>query len=156
MPRRPGRRVGRKLRVRREAASRLADRAVHEAARERRRVEEADAPGARRFAEHGDVAGVATECRDVVANPSKRGDLIEDAVVAGCAVVRIRGQFLVREEAHHAEAVVDADQHHALLGERAAVVHGQVPVADLQCAAVNPHHHRDRIARGGPRPDVEV
>ena len=85
MARRSGGRVHGKFRKRREAATRLAYGSMHEAAREGRCVEEADAPGACRLAEHGDVARIPAECGDVVADSSQGGDLIEDAVVPGHA-----------------------------------------------------------------------
>ena len=60
------------------------------------------------------------------------------------------------EKPQRPQPIVDADQHHALLGQGAAVIHGQVAVADAQGAAVNPDHHRPGVSRFGPGPDVQV
>ncbi len=99
---------------------------------------------------------IAAEGRDVVAHPLQRGDLIEDAVVAGRRRTRLGGQRRMREEAHRPEAIVDGDQHDALLRQRGAVVPGSRAGAGHQRAAVDPHHDRPRlVGLLGRAPDVE-
>lgn len=93
-----------------------------------------DAASAGGLAEHGDIRGVTAEGGDVVLYPPQRGDLVENATV----VRRSRDMC----EALCAEAVVHADHHHTVLGQRRTVVM-RVSGAALQIAtAMDPHHHR--------------
>lgn len=71
-----------------------------------------------RLAEHSDVVGVPTEIRDVVPNPFQGEDLIEKPSVGR------DGRILQVTEPFHPEPVVEADQHHAVTGERGAAVCG--------------------------------
>ncbi len=54
--------------------------------------------------------------------PLQRRDLVEEAVIAGGVVFALGAEFGMREEAEHAEAIVDGDDHRAARGEFGAAV----------------------------------
>ena len=58
------------------------------------------------------LLGIAAERGDVVAHPLERGDLVEDAEVAGA--LRCRRKLVEVEEAERAEPVVDRHEHDAV------------------------------------------
>lgn len=140
--------------MRGEATARLTDGPVQQAFRQGRCHQVADTPGAGGFAEHGDVAGIASEGGDVVPDPFECRHLVEDAVVTGDPMRGLGGEFRMREESQHTESVVDADRDDSLAGKRVTVVHRQVAVSDLQPTAVYPHHDRQCVTRPGASPDV--
>ena len=112
----------------------------------RHREQGADAHRAGGLAEDGDVAGVAAERGDVLLHPLERGDLVEQAEV-GDAVREV-------EEPLGAGAPVDDDAYDAIPGEVPAVVRRRR--AQLEHAALDPHHHRQTGRAGVGRPEVEV
>ena len=120
----------------------LRDGLVEEAAGERRghHVQHGFATG--RLAEDRDVARVATEGLDVRLHPFEGGDLVEGAVVAGDAQVRLDGEFRVGEVAHEPEPVVDQDRDHAFLGQCRGCIERLAACAVLMVPAVDPDHHR--------------
>src|SRR6202050_3242130 len=66
------------------------------------------------------------------------------------------GQFGMREEAEHAQPVVDGDQDNALLRQPFSVEARRRPRASLIAARMNPDHHGLSIGgRGGCGPDVQ-
>jgi len=69
-----------------------------------------------------DVGRVAAEGRGIGLDPLQRGDGVHQAVVALRLVGVFGGQRRVGEEADAAEAIVDRDQDHAVLGEVGPVV----------------------------------
>jgi hypothetical protein len=122
----------------------------------------ADVERSGRLAEHRDVAGVAAEPGDVVADPLERHLLILQALVAGPA---LGDEVGVAEEPEQAEPVVERDHDDAVvLGEELAGVeqpdveerHRLLGRAVDVAAAVDPHHHRRVPGRGRRRPHVEV
>ena len=98
------------------------------------RQQRPDAQCAGGFAKNRDIARVATEARDVVADPRERRDLVEQAEI-GDAIVEI-------EEAGCANPVVDRHQHHAVARKGAAVIPERSPSrVVLEHAAGDPQHH---------------
>src|SRR6185437_2852407 len=105
---------------------------------------------ARALAENRHIAGIAAETCDVLAHPFQRRDLIEKAVIAGDLVRRFRAQRRMRHEAENADAVIDGDDDNALPRQRIAVIDRDRTRAELERAAIEPHHHRQlRAARRG-------
>ncbi len=99
------------------------------------------ADAARRFSEDGHALRIAAEGRDVVLHPLQRELLVEDAVVAGDAGGGLGAERRVREKSERADTVVDRDHHDvARVHELGRVV--VVALADLEGAAVDPHHDR--------------
>ena len=106
----------------------------------------ADAHGPGGLTEDGDVVGVAAERGDVVPHPLEGSDLVEQPQVCD-AVPEV-------EEALCAGSPVDDDAHHAVASEVAAVVCRRG--AELEHAALDPHHHRQPGRQRIGRPEVEV
>ena len=106
----------------------------------------ADAHRAGRLPEDGDVGGVTTEGRDVLAHPREGRDLVEQADV-GALVAEV-------QEPVGPEPPVDDHADDAVAGEPAAVVRRRGP--DLEGAALDPHHDRQPRRAGVWRPDVEA
>ncbi len=115
------------------AASQLNDRralrdgAVERACCRRARHEGKDAGAARRFADDGDVAGIAAEGRDVGLHPRQRRHLVEQAEVAGAGEA-LAVQIGQVEVAEGAEAVVDRDEHAAVAAKASPWYQGTAPV----------------------------
>ena len=63
--------------------------------------------------------GIAAERLDIARDPLQRRDLIEQAVGPRRAVLRLRAQERMGEEAERAETVGDAHHHQAVRRERA-------------------------------------
>src|SRR5690606_22699379 len=122
-----------------ERRAALRDRLVEKPRGERRRGEHADGIAAGRFAEYRDVARVAAERGDVVADPSEAGDQIEQAVVAGSGAALL-GELRMREKAERADAIGDADDHDAVLRDLRARVRRRGRRARGEAAAVDPDH----------------
>src|SRR5690606_26412917 len=96
----------------------------------------ADALAAGRLAGDRHPIRVAAERGDVVADPLESGDLVEDAVVARCAVAGFFREVGVREEAEHPQSVIDGDgEDVATGGERLAVIQRQGARAGREPAA---------------------
>ena len=90
-------------------------------------------------------------------DPAERGHLIEQAVVARRIPARLARELRVRKEPEDAQPVVDRDDDDALARERVAIVPRLAAGARLEPAAVDPHHHRQPIARRRRRgPDVQI
>ena len=123
---------------------------------DRRAAEHADDGRAGRLAEDREVVRVAAERRDVVLHPGEGGNGVEERLVAGRFAARLLGEFRVREEAECAEAIVEVDEHHALLRQVLAVVVRAVAASLGVGAAVDPDHDRPPLVRAvGVRPDVQ-
>lgn len=124
-------------------ATAFGDRAVKQAVRLRGQQQHVHVVGACRFAEDGDVAGIAAESSHVVAYPLERTDDIEDGEVArSVEVIRaLASQCAVAEPAEGAEAIVDR-HHHDLVRRRQVTAVVQGPGTNSVSAAVYPHHHR--------------
>ena len=86
-----------------------------QAVRERRGHQRDGVERAGREAEQRHVAGVAAEGADVLVNPLQRGELVEDAVLAGGQAV-FCGQGGMPDEAERAEPVVERHDHDAARG----------------------------------------
>jgi hypothetical protein len=95
---------------------------LEEAARERRGHEDSGIDRAGGLAEDGDVVGIAAEAGDVVVDPVEGEDLIHQAVVAGGVVRGFARELGMSEEAEDVEAVVDGDDEHAMIEQRAVVI----------------------------------
>ena len=106
-------------------------------------------PGA--FAVDRDVARIAAEARDVVADPFERGDLVHQRVIAARPAL-LGGERRVRHEPEQAEPVLHADMDHALAGH--VRVGRSARRARAVRAAVDPHHDRPPAGERG-RADVE-
>ena len=109
--------------------------------------EHAHRDAARRLPEDRHPVGIAAEGRDVPLHPLQAGDEVQEAVVAGSLVRRLRGQLGMREEAERPHAVVDAHEHDPLAREVLAVVDRAGGGAEGEPAAVDPDEHRDAVAR---------
>mmetsp|Transcript_23819 Transcript_23819/g.62356 ORF Transcript_23819/g.62356 Transcript_23819/m.62356 type:complete len:235 (-) Transcript_23819:130-834(-) len=120
----------------------------------RGRGEGADALRPRRLAPHGDPRGIAPKGVNVVLDPPQRLHLVGNPVHSAERPVRLGANRLVLQESERAEAVVDADHHHAVrLGERRAVPRPRRPLG--QPARVDEDH--DGGTRSGGRcEDVEL
>ena len=128
---------------------------VEQAARGRHREQSADAHAAGRFAENRDVARIAAELRDIVADPFERRDLIEHAFVAARRNLSI-GYVGEADESKWSKSIVNRDDYHvAAAREDRAVVESLRAGADGEAAAMNPDHHRSALAVERGRPDVE-
>lgn len=92
------------------------------------------------LAEHGDIARIAAEGRDIVADPCKGCCLIQQAVVARRA--RFLGQGRMSQIPKGTEAVIDRDQHHAFFDEGIGLVDRLRTRAILVGAAMQPQHDR--------------
>ena len=111
------------------------------------------------FAEYGHLGRVAAEGADVAPDPLQGGDLIHESKI-GERFVRPGGrrQGGMGEESQGTQAIVDADQDHAVANECLALIGAEGPGADLVATAVKPHHHgrvapmADAAARS---PDIE-
>ena len=130
----------------------LADRLLEQPLGQRGGHQDADRVCTRRLAEQGDVGGVAPKTCDVGFDPAQRRKLILQAVIA-------RWPFTIEigmgEVAEHAKPVVERHHHRALPGQHCAIDRRIGGRAELEAAAMHPHHHR-AFLRGGlrPRPDV--
>ena len=117
-----------------------------------------DAVAAGRLPEHRDLGGVAAEGRHVALDPAQGRRHVEQAVVARAAA-RLGAQFRMCHEAEGPEAVVDRDQHHALLREIAAHEDRVGRGALLEGAAMDPDHDRQCLVgrcRRGPQVQAEA
>ena len=127
---------------------------VEQPARGRRghQIHHAQATGG--LAGDGDIVRVPAEGRDIALDPAQRFDLIEEAVISGNTLGRLRAQFRMREKAERADPIIDRYDHQALLGHPGAVIDGRCAAAPDQRATVNPHEHGGsfRALRG---PDVK-
>ncbi len=92
----------------------LCDRAAEQAFSARHGDERAHAHCARRLAEDRHVAGITTECGNVVAHPGERSDLVEQTEI-GASLAEL-------EKAFRTNAVVDAHTYDVVARETAAVV----------------------------------
>ncbi len=122
---------------------------LKEPAGQRRGHQHADVHRAGGLAEDGDVVGVAAEAGDVVVNPAEGEDLIHEAVVARGVMRRFADEFGMREEAEDAEAVVEGDDEHAVVEQRALGVETARTGAAEVGAAVDPEHDGEQ-ASGWP------
>ena len=147
-------------RPRRQAGNRraaFADRAGHQASRERRRHQRADGNRPRRFAGDGHPRRISAERGDVLLHPPQRGHLVEQAVVARGVVRRLLRQLRMHEEAEDVRAVVQRHRDDALAGHALAVIPRLGAVAVLESAAEDVDEHRQLLAaRLRGRPDVQV
>ena len=142
-------------RIARELTAALCNHALEQSCRQRRRLNDVDAPRAGRLAEDRHLAGVAAERGDVVLHPFQRGDVIEDGVVARRMLRRFSGQFGVGQEPERAQPVVRGHDDDTLACERGAVV-GVVGTGTAgPGSSVNPHHHRTLVAGTRRGPDIE-
>ena len=106
----------------------------------------ADAHRSGGLTEDGDVVGVAAEGGDVVPHPLEGGDLVEQT--------EVRDPVPEVEESLCAGPPVDDDADHAVPGEPTAVVGRRG--AELEHAALDPHHDRQPGRGRVGRPEVEV
>ena len=106
----------------------------------------ADAHGAGGLAEDCDIAGISPEGGDVLVHPLQGGDLVEQPDV-GDAVPEV-------EEALGAGPPIDHDADDAVPSEVPAVVGGRR--AELEHAALDPHHHRQPGRTRVRRPDIQI
>ena len=84
---------------------------------------------------------------------TQRGDLIAKGEIAAAALGL---QRRMREEAEAAEAIVQADHHHAVAREGRAGIDRRRTAAVDEAAAMEPDHHRPLLLRLGRPPDVEI
>ncbi len=102
----------------------LDDRAVEQPFGGRHREQRRDLAAAAGLAEHGHVAGVAAELRDVRPHPGKRVHDVEHAHGARLRE-RLAAELGQRREAEHVQAMIDRhDDHVAAAREIRAVGHG--------------------------------
>ena len=86
----------------------------------------------------------------------KAGDLVEQAVVTGRAVLRFRAEFRGGQKAEHAETVVERYDDKPVPGQRSPVVERLGARAHDEPAAVDPHQNRPTVrCPGRRRPHVE-
>ena len=98
------------------------------------------------LAEHGHPVGITAERGDVLADPSQRGHLVTQREVVVESVAEV-AEF---EAAEHANPVGDVDDHHVSVGGQSRpVVELELACPVYECAAGNPHHHRQRTTGVG-------
>ena len=136
-------------RYRRRAAT-LHDRPVEQATRLRHRQQTGDIIGAGAFTEHRHPTGIATKGIDIAADPLQGRHQVKQGKIRGF-VVRDPGlgpQCRMSQKAERSEPVLHRhDDHAALIGQVGAVIgRGRAPGIS---AAMDPHHHRQIIARRG-------
>jgi hypothetical protein len=123
----------------------------------RRGQERAHRERAGRFAKDRDILRIAAKGRDVLLDPAECGHLIELAVVARSISARLTRELRVRKEPEDAQPVIDRDNDDPLARERIAIVTRLSAGTRLEPTAVDPHHHRQPIARRRRRgPHVEI
>ena len=138
-------------------AARFGDRVTEQALGKRGNAQRVHTARACGLARDRDLFGVSAEGGDVVPHPFERKDLVQQAVVAGAAVRVLRSEIRVRIIAKHAEAVRDADEHHALPSEGLAAVVAVVGAARSERAAVDIDEHGAvrNVARGLPYVQIQ-
>ena len=123
------------------AGAALCDGLVEQAARGRAGEQGADLGAATGLAEDGDVAGVAAERCDVVADPAQGRHHVQHPGIAGLGETLVR--IVQPQEAKQVQPVVDRHDHHiAVPRQHRAVEPGRRPGATHPRAAVQPNHHR--------------
>jgi hypothetical protein len=127
-------------RLRLHIGTALDDRAMEQAARQRRHQVDECAQPARRFPEHRHLLRIAAERADVLPHPFQRGLLIQESVIARRVIGGLGRQRRMGEESERPEPVVDGHDDGVALHELGRVE--LVALADRQRAAMNPHHHR--------------
>ena len=109
-------------------------------------------PTAGRETEYRDIARVAAECCDVVADPLQCRDLIQQAKVARNSRV-----YLKWRKSEDAESIVDGHHHHVLVQrERAPVESGTAAGAVREGSAVDVKQNRPPRTIERRSPDIEV
>ena len=140
-----------------ERAPALRDCALEQTLGQRRCAQHADRNAARGFSEDRDPFRIASERANVALNPLQGRDHVEQAVVPGHVLGRLRAQLRMREEAQNPHPISDSDQHHAALGQLVAAVDRDRRGAAVEAASVNPDQHRDAILRRFRRsPHIQV
>ena len=89
----------------------------------------------------------------------QRGNLIEQAVIAGSLVRGFLGQFRMRKKAEDAEAIIGADDDDAFFGEILTVVASFGIAAGDEAAAIEPDDDRKlgwRGMRGNPDGEIQA
>src|ERR1700678_1701457 len=143
---------------RREHRSALADDAREQSLGERGGHERARRLRTGGLARDRDLVGIAAEGRNVALDPHQRCDEVVQAVIAGRAMLRLGGEFGMREKTKRVETMIDGDDDDAAPGQTRAVIAWLGAGADDEAAAVNPNHYRQTRAcpGSGRRPGVEV
>ena len=133
-------------------------RSPEQALRERRGADRADGSRAGGFAGQRHLVRIPAEGGDIVAHPFQRLDLVQQAVVAGAAVLVLRRQLVQRKIAEYAEPVAHIDDDDAVSGQRLAVIVLIPGLAGLQGAAVDVYQDGELLSflRAGGLPDVDV
>ena len=117
---------------------------------------QADRGAACGMTEDRDVIRIAAEGCRIAAHPLQAGDQILDAVGAG-SVPALATEFRMRHVAIHTEAIGQADNYCALVGQGAAVIHRDAGGTAHIAAAVYPHNHRQLCGgRARRSPDVQI
>ena len=99
--------------------------------------------GTGRFTEYRHPVGVTAERCDVFADPVQCGDLVAQCEV----VVEPVAEVAEFEATEHPDPVGDVDHHHVSVRRQPRpVVQLELAGAVYECAAGNPHHHRQRGA----------
>ena len=137
--------------------ARLGDRLVEQTARHGRSQEAVHRDAARGESEDRDVVRIASEPGDVPLHPLQGRDLVHVGVVALGLLRALAAERGEREEAEAPQAVVEAHQDDAILGELDSRRHRGGTTAAHESAPVNPDHHGElRPWRGVRRaPDVQ-
>ena len=121
----------------------LRDRPLDQTFRQRGNAQLAhgDRPGG--LAEDRHLVGIAAKCGDVLLDPCQRRDHIEQAVISGNVLRRLRAQPRMREKAEGSQTISDAYQHNSLLGQLLSAISWKGSSPDNKSAAINPHQNRD-------------
>src|SRR5665213_286209 len=101
------------------------------------------------------IMRIASEAGDIVLNPLKCGDLVEERVVSRGMMLRFACQFRMRQKAEDIHTIVEVHKYHALLGEVSAVILILRRCTAHIAAAVDEYHNRQMRIRGlGWSPDI--
>src|SRR5208283_4284842 len=89
-----------------KGAAALPNRLLKKTLRQGRRHLRGDGKRSRAFAKDRDISRIAAERGDVVMHPPKRGQLIEQPVIAGGVMGRFLNKLRVRKKTEHPQPVI--------------------------------------------------
>ena len=101
--------------------------------------------------------GIAAERGNVFLHPLETGDLIQQPVISRNVIRGFGAQLRMREKTELPDAIVNADEHHAFLGQFLAAVARIGRGTGGETAAVNPDQHGNAVfCRFRRRPDIQI
>ncbi len=104
-----------------------------------------DLAAAAGLAEYRDIAGIASEVRDVLAHPFQSHNDVEHSQVGGTCILLAVGRQIQKPQ--RAEAVIERDHNHVTAAAQSFSVIGTMFLAGAghEATAVQPDHHRSLL-----------